>query len=164
MTGAMTWELSIARPFLLLHALVGCAALAVSVHVLHFAIRGGQEGNAAFRAKARRYARVTWPVYLATMLTGILIYPAYKVTVRDAWLDAHAPAMTGLFEIKEHWAALGMILTWAAWRYYCRPPVDEVIHPNRAFWKGHGILALLGALCTAFSVIVGLWLVMVRSL
>jgi hypothetical protein len=164
MTGAMTWELSLARPLLLLHALAGCAALAVSVHVLHFAIRGGRESNGAFRAKARRYARVTGPVYLAAMATGIVIYPAYKVMVRVAWLDAHAPAMTGLFEIKEHWAALGLILTWAAWRYYCRPRVEDVIHPNRAFWSGHAILALLGAICTALNVIVGLWLVMVRSL
>ena len=45
--------------------------------------------------------------YLLTFLMGWLIYPVFRVDVRAAFLDKLNPWATGLFEIKEHLAAVG---------------------------------------------------------
>lgn len=159
----MTWELTWARPLLLIHALAGFAALAISIHVLWFAWRGAGR-NAAWRVRARRYARITWPMYVAALMTGILIYPAYGVTVRKAWLEANRPDMVGWFEIKEHWTTLGLLLAWGLWRYFCKAEIDDVLTPERTSWRGHVLVALLVTICALVGVVVGTWVVMVRSL
>lgn len=48
--------------------------------------------------------------YLATFGFGLLVYPRFRVYVRGAFLDAQAPNSTGLFEIKEHVAAVGFFV------------------------------------------------------
>ncbi len=159
----MTWELYLARPLLLLHALTGFAALTISIHVLYFGWRGAASNRAGHRVKARRYALITWPTYVAAMITGALVYPAYKVVVREAWLDANRPELTGLFEIKEHWGALGLLLAWGLWRYFRRSAADELAAAHRTFWRGQTLLAILFVICAAANVLIGLWVVMVRS-
>ncbi|UCD29756.1 MAG: hypothetical protein JSV03_04540 [Planctomycetota bacterium] len=163
LVNVMTWELYLARPLLILHALTGFAALGISLHVLYFAWRGGGFGRTGFRARARRYANITWPIYLATIITGALVYPAYMVDVRGRWLDANRPELTGLFEIKEHWAAIGLILSWAMWRYLCRSGVDEIASAEPHFWRGHALLTFLMVICIAVNVVIGCWVVMVKS-
>ncbi len=159
----MTWEWTIARPMLLLHAVTGFAALAISIHVLYFVWLGGRNSGAARRARARWYAAITWPAYVAAMVTGALVYPAYKVGVREAWLDANRPELTGFFEIKEHWGAIGLLLAWGLWRYLCRSAPGEIASADRTFWRGQSILTLLLVICAAVNVVIGLWVVMVRS-
>ncbi|MDP2587471.1 MAG: hypothetical protein Q8P33_01690 [bacterium] len=51
--------------------------------------------------------------YLATFGFGLLVYPRFRVYVRGAFLDARAPNSTGLFEIKEHVAAVGFFVALA---------------------------------------------------
>lgn len=161
----MTWEWTLARPMLLLHALSGFAALAISVHVLYFAWRGGGDDNAGHRARARarRYAAIAWPLYVAAMVTGALVYPAYKVGVREAWLDANRPALTGLFEIKEHWAALGLLVAWGVRRYLCRSTGEQISDPDATFWRGQTVLTLIVVICALANVVIGAWVVMVKS-
>jgi len=161
-TNVMTWELTLARPLLLVHALAGFAALAISLHVLWFVWKGVGR-NAAWRVRARRYATIAWPVYLAALVSGILIYPAYMVTVRKAGLEADRPDMVGWFEIKEHWSALGLLLVWGMWRYLRRSDMDEILTPERSAWQGQAVIALAATICILLSVIVGIWIVMIRS-
>ncbi len=158
MTNHMTWELAWARGLLVLHAALGFGALAITVHVLWFAWKRPARG-AAWRV--RRYLRIAWPMYLAALLSGAIVYPAYAVTVREAWLEAHRPALVGLFEIKEHWAALGLLLAWGLWRYVRTSERDEVLAP--VVWRGIGVVALLVTLCLLINVVSGTWIVMVRS-
>jgi len=159
-TSVMTWELTWARPLLLIHAALGFGLLAICVHVLWFAWRGTGK-NAAWRA--RRYAAIAWPMYIAAFVTGALIYPAYMVTVRKPWLEANRPAMVGWFEIKEHWAALGLVLAWGVWRYFRKSEKDDVLTPDRTFSRGVAFLALLATICVLINVVFGAWIVMVRS-
>jgi len=51
--------------------------------------------------------------YLLTFLFGWWIYPVFKVDVRTAILDPSLPHVTGIFEIKEHMAAIGAFLALA---------------------------------------------------
>lgn len=46
--------------------------------------------------------------YLVTFILGTLIYPTYRLDVRIALVEMRLPWAIGLFEIKEHWAAIGL--------------------------------------------------------
>jgi hypothetical protein len=68
---------------------------------------------------AERYAQAVVVLFVLTAALGALLYPPFRVHVRADYLDAHAPWGTGLFEIKEHSAAIGLALLplyGAAWR------------------------------------------------
>ena len=68
---------------------------------------------------AERYARAVVVLFVFTMMIGSVLYVPFSAGVRDTYLDAHRPWATGLFEIKEHAAALGLCLVpayWALWR------------------------------------------------
>ncbi len=155
----MTWEWRIFEPVLVIHTFAGVGALAVSLH-LWIALR-----RAATRRRDRylagRYASLLGWLIAATILSGALAYPAFRVGVRAAWMDTTQPGMTALFEIKEHWGTILLVLAWATRRrllpfYRSREPRN----PPPSFWRfQRGFAALLVAVL-AFSCIAGLWLVM----
>ena len=159
-TNVMTWELSWARALLLIHAAIGFGVLAITAHVLWFAWKGAGRATAV---RARRYAGIAWPMYLAALISGALVYPAYMVTVRKPWLEANRPAMIGWFEIKEHWAALGLLLAWAMWRYFRKSETEEMLAQGNTLWRGYTLIALLATICALINVIFGTWIVMIRS-
>jgi hypothetical protein len=45
---------------------------------------------------------------------GLLLYPAYRIEVRAADFDRHAPFVAALFDLKEHLGALSLALVVAA--------------------------------------------------
>ncbi len=123
-----------ARALLLLHGLVAAVLVGASTHQLlwcrHY-LRGRFD-----RARAeRRFAAVASAAFVATFFLGNLLYPTYKVRVRAEYFDApsavvaegalrdseaahhHAPLPRAeaadlswvgrLFDVKEHWVALG---------------------------------------------------------
>jgi len=55
------------------------------------------------------YVRVMLWSYLLVYVSGALIYPAFRVHIRAGTFDPRGWP-TGLFEVKEHWGALGMAL------------------------------------------------------
>lgn len=64
------------------------------------------------------YAVAIVVLYLVTVLLGALIYPLYALGARAA-IRAEWPGAFASFEIKEHFAALGLALLpayWALWR------------------------------------------------
>lgn len=78
--------------------------------------------------------------YLITFVLGGILYPAYRLEVRVAFEELQLPWAIGLFEIKEHWGALGL----AALPLYS------------GVWKspdGH----LLARTCTTLSLLVIVW-------
>jgi hypothetical protein len=69
--------------------------------------------------RPERYTQAIAVLFVATALLGAFCYPPFRAQVRTTYLDAQAPWATGLFEIKEHAAALALALLpayWAAWR------------------------------------------------
>lgn len=68
---------------------------------------------------ADRYARAVAVLFVSTLVLGAILYAPFRVLVRAAYLDTHVPWATGLFEIKEHAAAIGLAVLpayLAAWR------------------------------------------------
>jgi hypothetical protein len=140
-----------ARAWLILHAVVGTATVAVATHLVVW-IRGYPRGDFRRHTSARWFATVGLALYVLEFVIGNLIYPVYKVRVRSEYLDLgsavqadararetartevtrlhtevpHAGAAAGerpprtlshvarLFDVKEHWAALGLALALGA--------------------------------------------------
>ena len=46
--------------------------------------------------------------YALVYAVGAIAYPAFKINTRVRLFDEHIPWATGLFEVKEHWGALGL--------------------------------------------------------
>ncbi|NKB68944.1 MAG: hypothetical protein GKR89_17900 [Candidatus Latescibacteria bacterium] len=83
------------------------------------------------------YVKIAFISYCAVFALGALIYPTFRVRVRAEYFDAELPHATGLFEVKEHWAALGLALFIAYFAISRRfdPEVDR------------GMLGLYSGLC-----------------
>jgi hypothetical protein len=111
--------------FLLLVHGVSAALLwgALTHQALAVAWPGPRTGSgfwASLRAvHAERYVRAVILLFCFTVFLGALLYPEFRIEVRAGFLDAQKPWATGLFEIKEHAAAMGLAtlpLYAAAWR------------------------------------------------
>ncbi|TMQ68869.1 MAG: hypothetical protein E6K80_13530 [Candidatus Eisenbacteria bacterium] len=66
-----------------------------------------------------RYAGAVIALFAITLLLGSVLYVPFSFVVRAEYLDRRLPWATGLFEIKEHAAAIGLCLLpayWAVWR------------------------------------------------
>ena len=66
-----------------------------------------------------RYVRAVVVLFCLTLLLGAINYLPFRVLVRAQYLDAHVPWATGLFELKEHAAAIGLAMLpayWVVWR------------------------------------------------
>ena len=141
-----------ARVWLIVHAVVGAATVAVTTHLVVW-IRRYPRGEFGRHDAARWFATAAVLLYGAQFTLGNLLYPTYKVRVRAEYFDlptaareeqrvrqeARAvvderarrasavvdaprdlPALGRGFDVKEHWAALGLgvalglgLLAWA---------------------------------------------------
>ncbi len=73
---------------------------------------------ASFRAvRAGAYSNTIVVLFVATACLGAILYPTYRLTVRVVLEDLRFSTATGLFELKEHFVALGLGVLPAYW--YC---------------------------------------------
>jgi hypothetical protein len=102
---------------------------------------------------------IIW-VYLIVYITGALIYPAFRVHIRAAVFDPAMPWATGLFEVKEHWGALGLavLLAWCLIRRTITPETDR-LH----LYYGCVPLCLIFNVLVWYKIIVGSWLTLLKG-
>lgn len=102
---------------LLMHGLVSVALLGALTHQA-VALIGGRRttGQPASRGFLGRYlfagragfaTAVAW-LYVVCFVLGALIYPAYRLDVRIPFEEMGLFVWVGLFEVKEHWAGVGI--------------------------------------------------------
>src|ERR1700690_558956 len=111
---------------MIVHALLGVGLLGA---ITHQAFSVGRSGGAK-RTVADRYRAVHAPAFLNTVillfmvtsLAGGLLYPRYRIDVRTTLEDLQLRAANGLFEVKEHFAAVGLGVLPAYWLFW-RPPL-----------------------------------------
>jgi hypothetical protein len=135
---------SLARPLLLCHAIAAAVLVGATTHHLlwcrHYLF--GRYGQAKAE---RRFATICAIAFVSTFVVGNLLYPTYKVRVRAEYFDnppaiseevklraaqhqvvgvapTPPPAVVmslsriaRLFDIKEHWVALGCAASLALW-------------------------------------------------
>ena len=135
----------ILKALLVLHGVAAAALAGAAVHNALLAWRrsfGDGEVNESLR---RVYARVIGWLYPAVFLLGCVLYPAFRVEVRAAWLDEAYPLAKACFEIKEHALAFGLPLLIYVVLSSRRLPGDE---EAADLW-------LYDAACVALAVLVG---------
>ena len=109
---------------LVLHVLVGAALLGA---LTHQAFSVARKPSAPPRSFVERFRGVNSPtftnvivlLFIANVILGGLLYPRYRVDVRPTLEDLQLRAANGVFETKEHFAAvaLGVLPAyWLAWR------------------------------------------------
>ena len=109
---------------LILHVLMGAALLGA---ITHQAFSVARPPAAPPRSFVERFRGVNSPtftnvvviLFIANVILGGLLYPRYRVDVRPTLEDLQLRAANGMFETKEHFAAVALGLLpayWRAWR------------------------------------------------
>jgi hypothetical protein len=114
---------------LIVHGLLAVALLGAVTHqavAVWWPVRA-HAGTFVTRFRAvpsTSYVSAIVVLYLLTMLLGAVIYTHYTITSRIAIIQLQLWKPYGLFEIKEHFAALGLAILPAYW-YFWRVPNAE---------------------------------------
>ncbi|HEX4505332.1 MAG TPA: hypothetical protein VH722_06345 [Alphaproteobacteria bacterium] len=114
---------------LILHGLLAVALLGA---ITHQALSTARRRSAArsfvgrFRSVgAADYTNAIVILFIVTSLFGALLYPPYRLDVRPTLEDLDMRAANGVFEIKEHLAAIGLGLLPAYWFFWRTPLTPE---------------------------------------
>jgi hypothetical protein len=111
---------------LILHVLVGAALLGA---ITHQAFSVARKPTSLGRNFVGRYVAVNSPtftnvivlLFAVNVVLGGLLYPRYRVDVRPLLEDMQLRAANGIFETKEHFAAVGLGLLPAYWLFWRTP-------------------------------------------
>ena len=94
------------------------------------------------------YVKVSLWAYVVVYALGALAYPAFRINTRAALFDKTLPWATGLFEVKEHWGALGLAFFVV---YYL---LRQVVQDHDAALLSSGACLAVGQAGWAFSGVV----------
>ena len=108
----------------LFHGLISVALLGAITHQALAVVARRAEPRASFVARFRgtdpaAYSTAIVVLFAVVVLTGAVLYPSYRLVVRPTLQMLDLRAANGVFEIKEHLSAMGLILLpayWASWR------------------------------------------------
>ncbi|MDB5807478.1 MAG: hypothetical protein JWN73_4800 [Betaproteobacteria bacterium] len=109
---------------LIIHGLVAVALLGAVTHQAISVWSAARKPAAAsfvtrLRAvPATSYANAVVLLYLVSTFLGGWLYPAYRLNVRVVLEQLQMPAANGSFELKEHFAMLGLAMLPAYWYFW----------------------------------------------
>ena len=131
---------------LIVHGLLAVALLGAITHqaasVLWPAAKPAGSFTGRFRAVAAPgYANTIVILYVLTAILGAIIYAEYRVGIRIVLEELHLNAANGSFELKEHFATIGLGMLPAYWYYWRQPATDAMVARTRAIMTG--ILAFI---------------------
>lgn len=107
----------------------------------------------------KTYARVISAAYLFTFVVGAVLYPTYRVHVRGYYLDRYAPFFAGLFDVKEVFASLALIVALGLGALtYTLKPAEE-----RWFLPVYAAMSFIVCGVVWLNVIAGVLIVSVRG-
>ena len=113
---------------LIVHGLLAVTLLGAITHqALSVVPRRVAAGPLSFVGRFRNvnsgaYANAIVVLFVVTAIGGGMLYPQYRLDVRTALEDMQARAANGVFEIKEHLAAVGLGVLPMYWLFW-RPPL-----------------------------------------
>src|SRR5262245_766290 len=115
---------------LIVHAILAVTLLGAITHQaisVWLPQRGAADSFVArFRAVAgSSYVHAVIVLYVATAILGGIIYPAYRVGVRIVLQELDLNVANGLFELKEHFVAVGLGLLPAYRCFWEQPLADD---------------------------------------
>lgn len=111
---------------MLLHVLVSVALVGAITHQAFSAWRTPPAARSTFVSRFRgvyspTFTNVVVLLFVVSSLLGGLLYPRYRVDVRPTLEDLQLRSANGMFEVKEHFAAVGLGLLPAYWRVWRAP-------------------------------------------
>ena len=113
---------------LILHGLLAVALLGAITHQAFSTARRSAVPSFIGRFRsvgAAGYTNAIIVLFVVTSLFGALLYPPYRLDVRPTLEDLDMRAANGVFEIKEHLAAIGLGLLPAYWFFWRAPSTPE---------------------------------------
>jgi hypothetical protein len=113
---------------LIVHGLLAVALLGAITHQVLSIAKRPKPSSPNFVDKFRgvdaaSYTNAIILLFVATCAGGALLYPPYRLDVRPTLEDLDLRAANGVFEIKEHLAAIGLGLLPAYWVFW-RPALS----------------------------------------
>jgi hypothetical protein len=121
---------SLTTALLILHSLLAVALLGAITHQA-IAVRGGTDngrktfGNRYRAVDASTYAGAIVVLFAAASLLGAVLYPSYRMIVRPVLELNDLRVANGVFELKEHFAAVGLLMLPAYWAMWRKPLAPE---------------------------------------
>jgi len=118
---------------LIVHGLLAVALLGAITHqALAASVPRTEPRTRSFFARFRgtdatAYAGAVVGLFLVVAAMGAVLYPRYRLAVRPLLQTMDLRAANGAFELKEHFAALGLLLLpayWVSWRQPLAPEYD----------------------------------------
>jgi hypothetical protein len=97
------------RLLLVLHAAGSVVLVGAATHHA-LSMRHYLRGRFARAPLEKTWAKVVAAAYVFTFVIGALLYPTYRYHVRGLYLDRYAPAFAGLFDVKEVYASLTLVV------------------------------------------------------
>jgi hypothetical protein len=122
---------------LIVHGLLAVALLGAITHQALSVVPGTPSpGPRSFVRRFRNvnpagYANAIVVLFCITTACGGLLYPQYRLDVRTALEDMQMRAANGVFEIKEHLAAIGLGLLPTYWLFWRAPLAPEQASARR---------------------------------
>ena len=116
---------------LIVHGLCAVALLGATTHqslAVGFGIHTGRRSSFLGRFRATDpavYGTAIAILFIAVAALGAVLYPAYRLTVRPLLQSMDLRAANGVFELKEHFSAIGLLLLPVYWSCWKQPLVPE---------------------------------------
>lgn len=108
----------------------------------------------------KRWAKVVSIAYVFTFVIGALLYPTYRYHVRGLYLDRYAPTYSGLFDVKEVYASLTLVVAIGL------GALAFVLQPAREKWlvRMYAVMSFLVCGVVWLNVVLGLIVTSVRGI
>lgn len=112
---------------LIVHGLLAVALLGALTHQTASVLLPSRKPPASFAGRFRAvgpapYANAVVVLYVATFVLGGIIYPEFRVSIRGVIEELGSRPVMGVFELKEHFAVVGLVLL-PAYRWLWRAPL-----------------------------------------
>jgi hypothetical protein len=143
---------------LLVHLLVTFILVGSMTHNL-LIVLGYLRGKFGRQKLEQYYVKVSLWAYTFVYIIGALIYPAFRVYRRRDLFDPELPWATGLFEIKEHWGALGLAMLFVY--YFIRKSFKPSEEKDKLFL--YVPLCLLLNVILWYKIVVGCYLSLLKG-
>jgi hypothetical protein len=130
---------------LIVHGLFAVALLGAITHQTASAWLPARKPAGSFVGRFRAVAAASYTnaiiaLYVCTALLGAIIYPEFRVSIRGVLEELDVPAAMGAFELKEHFAVVGLTVLPAYWFFWRVPLSEEHTRTRRVLT---GILAFI---------------------
>src|ERR1700758_3534298 len=138
---------------LIIHALLAVTLLGAITHQaisvwLPLRKKAGSFVGRMRSVPATSYVNAVVILYVITATLGAIIYPEYRLSIRVVLQQLNLNIPNGLFELKEHFVAIGLGMLPAYW-YFWRQPLAEIYMRTRA------VLTVVLAFIVWWSFLVG---------